>query len=85
MQSQLTIRLPEDLDREVSNAAKRLRRKRSDIVRLALEHYLREPLVREEEAPYDNVKHLVGSVKSGIVDLGTSHREHLIKKIKRHA
>jgi len=40
MQSQLTVRLPEDLDREVSNAAERLRLKRSDIVRLALEQFL---------------------------------------------
>jgi predicted transcriptional regulator len=84
MQSQLTVRLPEDLDREVSNAAERLRLKRSDIVRLALEQFLHEPHVKEEQAPYGNVKHLLGSVKSGIADLGSSHRDHLIKKIKRH-
>ena len=81
MQSQLTVRLPEDLDQEVTNAAKRLRLKRSDIVRLALEQFLREPRVQEEETPYGNVKHLLGSVKSGIPDLGTSHREHLVKQI----
>jgi len=84
MQSQLTVRLPEDLDRDVANAAKRMHLKRSDIVRLALEQYLREPHVQEEQAPYDNVKHLIGSIKSGIADLGTFHREHLVKRIKRH-
>ncbi len=84
MQSQLTVRLPEDLDQEITNAAKRLRLKRSDIVRLALEQYLREPGVQEEQAPYGKVKHLIGSVKSGIADLGTAHREHLIRRIKRH-
>lgn len=84
MQSQLTIRLPEDLDQEINDAAKRLRLKRSDIVRLALEQYLREPHVQEEQAPYGKVKHLVGSVKSGIPDLGASHREHLVKRIRRN-
>jgi len=84
MQSQLTVRLTDDLDQEITNAAKRLRLKRSDIVRLALEEYLREPHVQEEPAPYAKVKHLVGSIKSGIPDLGTSHREHLVKRIKRH-
>jgi metal-responsive CopG/Arc/MetJ family transcriptional regulator len=84
MQSQLTVRLPEDLDREVSSAAKKLRLKRSDIVRLALEQYLREPQVQEARAPYGKVKHLVGSIKSGIPDLGASHREHLVKRIRRN-
>ena len=52
MQSQLTVRLPEDLDREVSSA-KRLRLKRSDIVRLAPEQdFLHEPRARESRAPY---------------------------------
>jgi metal-responsive CopG/Arc/MetJ family transcriptional regulator len=85
MQSQLTVRLPEDLDREVADAAKRLRRKRSDIVRLALEQFLREPHVAEEQAPYGKVKHLLGVVKSGVPDLGSAHREHLVKRIKRRA
>lgn len=84
MQAQLTVRLPEDLDREVADAAKRLRLKRSDVVRLALEQFLREPRVREEQAPYGNVKHLVGAVQSGVPDLGSRHREHLVKRIKRH-
>ncbi|MEK6697491.1 MAG: ribbon-helix-helix protein, CopG family [Nitrospirota bacterium] len=84
MQSQLTVRLPEDLDREVSSAAKRLRLKRSDIVRLALEQFLHEPRAREEQSPYGKVKHLVGAVESGVSDLGSGHREHLVKRIRRH-
>jgi predicted transcriptional regulator len=85
MQSQLTVRLPDDLDKEVTSAAKRLRLKRSDIVRLALEQFLREPQVKEEQLPYGNVKHLVGSFESGVPNLGSAHREHLIKRIRRHA
>jgi metal-responsive CopG/Arc/MetJ family transcriptional regulator len=84
MQSQLTIRLPEELEREDADAARRLRLKRSDIVRLALERFLSEPQVREEQSPYAKVKNLLGSVKSGVSDLGSAHREHLVKRIRRH-
>ncbi len=84
MQSQLTVRLPADLDEAVTRAAKQLRLKRSDIVRLALEQYLQEPQVREEQSPYGRVKHLIGSIESGVPDLGSSHREHLLKRIRRH-
>jgi metal-responsive CopG/Arc/MetJ family transcriptional regulator len=85
MQSQLTVRLPDDLEREVSNYAKKLHLKRSDIVRMALERFLREPFVREERAPYEKVSKLIGCVTSGISDLGSAHREHLIKRIRKHA
>jgi hypothetical protein len=83
MQSQLTVRLPEDLNRGLTNAANRLRLKRADIVRLALEQYLREPHVGEDLAPYGRVKHLIGSIRSGVPDLGTSHREHLVRRMRR--
>jgi metal-responsive CopG/Arc/MetJ family transcriptional regulator len=83
MRSQVTVRLPNDLERELIHAAGRLHLKRSDIVRLALEQFLREPHIQDEPAPYDRVKHLIGALKSGVSDLGTSHREHLLKRIKR--
>jgi metal-responsive CopG/Arc/MetJ family transcriptional regulator len=85
MRSQLTVRLPDDLDREVTKYASRLRLKRSDIVRMALERFLKEPAVREEGVPYRKVSGLLGSVSSGVPDLGSAHREHLIKRIKRGA
>jgi metal-responsive CopG/Arc/MetJ family transcriptional regulator len=83
MPSQVTVRLPEDLDREVTEAARRLRLRRSDIVRLALVQYLREPLAREDLTPYGKVKHLIGSIRSGVADLGVSHRRHLVARIRR--
>lgn len=85
MQSQLTVRLPDDLEREITQIAKKLRLKRSDIVRMALEQFIQEPHVKEERAPYGKVKHLIGAIDSGIPDLGEAHREHLIKRIKKHA
>ena len=85
MQSQLTVRLPDDLEREVLNYAKRLRLKRSDIVRMALERFFRESYVQEQSIPYKKVRNLIGAVSSGISDLGSSHREHLLRRIKKNA
>ncbi|MEW6419540.1 MAG: ribbon-helix-helix protein, CopG family [Nitrospirota bacterium] len=85
MQSQLTFRLSEDLDKDVASLAKRFGLKRSDIVRMALEKFLEEIEGRIETKPYDRIKHLVGSISSGIPDLGTSHREYLLRKFKKIA
>ncbi len=85
MQSQLTIRLSEDIEKGISNYAKRLRLKRSDIVRMALERFLREGQIREEISPYEKVSNLIGVVESGVSDLGRAHRKHLLKRIKKHA
>ncbi len=84
MPSQLTVRLPEDLHQGLTEAANRMRLKRSDVVRLALEEYLNATHVREDLTPYDRVKHLIGSVRSGTADLGSSHREHLVQRIRRN-
>ena len=82
MDSQLTVRLPETLDRKVTRYAKRLRLKRSDVVRLALEEFLSE-FEDEDFRPYTRVKHLIGSFESGLADLGAEHRKHLLQRWKR--
>lgn len=80
MNSQLTLRLPEELAGKLERSAKRLKRKRSDVVRLALEQFLgAEPQTR----PIDRVRDLLGSLESGVPDLGTEHREHLIRRLRR--
>ena len=84
MQSQLTVRLSDDLDKEISTLAKRLRLKRSDIVRMALERFLGE-FQGEESRPYEKVKNLIGTISSGISDLGEAHRKYLLKKFKKSA
>ena len=81
MGQQLTVRLSPDLAEQLERAAKRLRRKRSDVVRLALEEYLSP---ESEERPIERVRDLLGQVESGIPDLGQRHREHLVKRL-RHA
>ncbi len=85
MQSQLTVRLPENLEKEMGVISKRLHLRRSDIVRLALERFLQECRSEGGGQPYDRVKDLLGTYSSGIPDLGEAHREHLIKRMRRHA
>ena len=80
MDSQLTLRLPAELADKLGRSAKRLRRKRSDMVRLALEQFLdSEPEIR----PVERVRDLLGRVESGLPDLGQRHREHLIRRLRR--
>lgn len=85
MNSQLTVRLPDTLEKNISSLAKKLHLKRADIVRMALENFVKQAEGDEESSPYDRVKSLLGSVSTGISDLGESHREHLLKKFKRYA
>ncbi len=81
MESQLTLRLPAELSAKLDRAAKRMNRKRSDVARLALAQFVDDgtPAGR----PADLVRDLVGSVQSGIPDLGTRHREHLLARVVR--
>jgi len=85
MKSQLTLRLPDDLEEDLSMLTKRLRLKRSDIVRMALEKFIGELKGNEETKPYDRVATIIGTISSGMTDLGEVHRRYLLKKIKRHA
>ena len=80
MESQLTLRLPAALAEKLERSARRLKRKRSDVVRQALEQFLDAgPEVR----PIDRVRDLLGSVETGVSDLGQHHREHLIRRLRR--
>ena len=86
MESQLTLRLPADLAGKLELSAKRLKRKRSDVVRLALGQFLEaEPAANKPFRPVDRVRDLIGSVESGVPDLGQRHREHLIARLRRGA
>lgn len=82
MQDQLTVRLPADLGRALRQASKQLRRKHSDIVRLALRAYLQTEHA-DGARPADRVRHLLGSVSSGIPDLAERHREYVLASLKR--
>ena len=63
--------------------AKRMKRNRSDVVRLALDQFL--DVGPAAARPVERVRDLLGSVESGVPDLGQRHREHLIARLRRGA
>lgn len=84
METQITIRLSGELFRELEAAAKRLRRSRSAVARLALDAFLSgdAEVASRSEAPIERIRDLIGSVASGTPDLGSAHREHLLSVIR---
>ncbi len=79
MERQLTMRMPVALAEKLERSARRLKRKRSEVVRQALEHFLdTQPEVR----PIERVRDLLGSIESGRPDLGQRHRDYLIRRLR---
>ena len=85
MKRQLTVRLTNELEERVEALARKLHRKRSDVVRLALERFIQEEGEAQEDVPHSRVKDLIGSVESGISDLGLNHREYLKSRFRPDA
>ncbi len=79
MEKQLTLRLSEDLADKLEQASKRLHRKRSEVIRLALEQFLD---IAIDAKPIERVRDLLGSIESGIPDLGQRHRKYLVKRLR---
>lgn len=85
VEAQLTIRLPKELADKLKAAAGRLGVKKSDVARMAIREYLGKEGRLGAAGPYELVQHLIGSVSSGIPDLGERHRDYLVEKLKKHA
>ncbi|OLC30838.1 MAG: hypothetical protein AUH31_03920 [Armatimonadetes bacterium 13_1_40CM_64_14] len=83
MERQLTLRMPANLATKLDRAARDTRRKRSEVVRLALEQFLGEVDTKAERRPIDLVRDLLGSVESGVPDLGQRHRDYLLRRLRR--
>ena len=81
VQTQLTVRLPDDLSRALKAASRDMQRKSSDVVRLALRQFF--AIARTGRGrPADRVRHLVGSLESGVPDLAQKHRAYIVKSLK---
>ena len=87
MENQITVRLPQDISSKITRKAQQMRLKKSDIVRLAIVYFLgdSQPESQYASQDYDKVSHLLGSVHTGISDLGLNHRKYLIQKLKKNA
>jgi hypothetical protein len=79
---QLTVRLPSDLGRSLRAAARRMQRRRSDIVRLALGEFLGKP-AGDRTLPAERVEGLIGSLESGVPDLAERHRAYILESLRR--
>ena len=82
MQDQLTVRLPEELSRALRAASRRMQRKSSEIVRLALREFLAVPS-RSGTRAADRVQNLIGSLESGVPDLAEKHRAYILESLRR--
>ncbi len=82
MSKQVTVRLPDDLNQALDLAAKRLMRKRSEVLRMALAQFL-EPESGAGGQPAKRVHHLLGSLESGMPDLAENHRRYVLESLRR--
>ncbi|HEY3236873.1 MAG TPA: ribbon-helix-helix protein, CopG family [Polyangiaceae bacterium] len=80
-ETQVTFRLPRRLAQRVNRLARRRGRKRSEVLREAVLVYVEMTEGTELERPFDRVVDLIGSVRSGIPDLGSRHSEYLKKRL----
>jgi hypothetical protein len=78
---QITVRLPTPLGRALRRTSRRLGRRPSHVVRMALEAFLQgAPSADGKRA--ERVEHLIGSLSSGIPDLAERHREYVLASLK---
>src|SRR5436309_7722182 len=82
VEDQVTVRLPPDLSAALRRASRQLRRRNSDVVRMALEAFL-HAVEHARRNPAERVRSLIGSLHSGVPDLAERHREYVIKALKR--
>ena len=81
MDDQITVRLPTSLGRTLRRTSRRLGRRPSDVVRMALEAFLQgAPSADGKRA--ERVEHLIGSLSSGVPDLAERHREYVLASLK---
>lgn len=83
MDRQFSVRLPAELATRIERMAKRTGTRRSEVVRAALKHYLSGSSVRVSTRPIRLVRDLLGTVESGLPDLGQRHREYLLRRLRR--
>lgn len=86
MGRQLTVRMSEEMAAKLEEAARLLRCRRSQVVRLALERFFQEVLESTPEGPFrpiERVRDLLGQMESGVPDLGQRHREYLIARLRQ--
>ena len=83
MSTQVVVRMPDRLVRELDEASQRMSRRRSEVIRMAVEQWVSAGGNAGKRASVGRVRRLIGSLDSGIPDLARRHREYLIKSLHR--
>src|SRR5213594_1006874 len=80
MQRQVTLRIDNALANRLEHLARRMRRGRSEVIRLALAAFSapEQPARRPIELVHD----LIGRLETGVPDLGQRGRQHLVKRLR---
>jgi Arc/MetJ-type ribon-helix-helix transcriptional regulator len=78
---QITVRLPTSLGRTLRRTSRRMGRRPSDVVRMALEAFL-QGAPSADHKPAERVDHLIGSLSSGVPDLAERHRDYVLAALK---
>ena len=74
----LAVRLPQNLEKELTNYAKNNNISKSKAVKEALELYLKE---KKNKTPYELGKDIFGKYSSGRDDLSTTYKQKIKEKI----
>jgi len=75
--------MPDKLVRELDEASQRLSRRRSEVIRMAVEQWVSAGGNNGKRPSRERALRLIGSLDSGIPDLARKHREYLIKSLHR--
>ena len=83
MSTQLVVRIPDELAKALEVRAKRMARKRSEVVRMAIRQYMEVGSLEDQGRVSEKMEKYFGVLKSGIPDLGTEHRKYLKEFLRR--
>jgi len=83
MSTQVVVRMPDRLVRELDELSQKMSRRRSEVVRMAVEQWVSADSNGGKRASTSRARHLIGSLDSGIPDLARRHREYLVKSLRR--
>ena len=75
-----TIRLPQEIEKNIENIAKNEHKTKSDIIKIALREYLKQ--YKNQLSPYELGKDLFGKYNSGFKDNSKNYKQKIKDTIR---
>ena len=80
---QMTIRMPDEYRSRIEKVSEKTGLRKSDIARMAIKKFLEDfDAQTRGDRTSAKAQDLIGVVSSGIPDLGTNHRQHLLNLMR---